>query len=118
METRGEAVTSYSSSGLKSILGKVLRHTAACLNAKLQRADHTKRLILIERMTLGGRRQLALVECDGRLILLGLGSDGVQSIFELRETIGQRNLAGEAESIQSLKDAGQPTRDSRSVEYR
>jgi hypothetical protein len=39
---------------------------------------------LVERLELGGKRQLMLVVCDGQRYLLGAGGDGVHSITEMR----------------------------------
>jgi flagellar biogenesis protein FliO len=41
-------------------------------------------MTLIDRLELGGRRQLLLVECDGQRYLVGAGGDSVHSIAEIR----------------------------------
>jgi flagellar biogenesis protein FliO len=38
---------------------------------------------LVEVLQLGGKRQLMLVECDGRRYLVGAGGDSVHSIAEI-----------------------------------
>ena len=42
-----------------------------------------RRMELVEKLELGGRRQLMLVICDGRKYLLGAGSDGIHAIMEV-----------------------------------
>ncbi|MGD0798370.1 MAG: flagellar biosynthetic protein FliO [Acidobacteriaceae bacterium] len=42
-----------------------------------------RRMELVETLELGGRRQLLLVECEGRRYLVGAGGDSVQSIAEM-----------------------------------
>lgn len=39
-----------------------------------------KRMKLVETLSLGGKRQLMLVECDGQKYLVGAGVDGAQTI--------------------------------------
>jgi len=40
-------------------------------------------MMLIDKLELGGRRQLLLVECDGQRYLVGAGGDSVHSIAEI-----------------------------------
>ena len=39
-----------------------------------------RRMELIEKLELGGKRQLMLVVCDGQRYLVGAGSDGIHAI--------------------------------------
>jgi flagellar biogenesis protein FliO len=39
---------------------------------------------LVEKLTLGGKRQLMLVECGGERFLVGCGTDTVESIIQIR----------------------------------
>jgi flagellar biogenesis protein FliO len=39
-----------------------------------------KQLMLLETLPLGGKRQLALVVCDGRRFLVGMGAESVDAI--------------------------------------
>ena len=52
--------------------------------AGIGKARATRRLQLVETLQLGGKRQLMLVRCDGQLVLVGAGGDGIQSIAALR----------------------------------
>jgi hypothetical protein len=63
--------------------------------AKLGQARGERRMELVERMELGGRRQLLLVVCDGQRYLVGTGSDGVHTIAEMRARTKVRPGAGE-----------------------
>lgn len=49
-----------------------------------QRLRSERSLELLESLSLGGRRQLALVRCGKQEFLVGLGSDGVTSIVPAR----------------------------------
>ena len=59
--------------------------------------DRVSRLEMVETLSLGGRRQLILVKCDGESFLVGVGADSVQSIIgvrgnniEIRESLERR----------------------------
>lgn len=61
------------------------------LMRKQSRGRH-RRMELLETLSLGGRRQLMLVVCDGERFLVGVSGDAVQSIVgcrgELRQSQG------------------------------
>jgi len=69
---------------------------------KLGKARAERRMELVEVLPLGGKRQLMMVECDGRRYLLGAGSDSVQSIVEMgvllpaaaRSDAGMKRISG------------------------
>lgn len=52
--------------------------------AGLRGVQGERRLELVERLELGGKRQLLLVVCDGKRYLVGAGGDSVQAIAEVR----------------------------------
>ena len=55
-----------------------------------------RRLQLIDRLELGGKRQLMLIVCDGQRFLVGSGAESIQSII----AVGKReneSLDGESE---------------------
>lgn len=62
-------------------------HALASLKAR-----HTPRqqMRLVEKLELGGRRQLLLVSCSGERFLVGAGADNVQSITRLRPDAAER----------------------------
>jgi hypothetical protein len=77
--------------GLAAMIRTGLRRVLA----KLGQARGERRMELVERMELGGRRQLLLVVCDGQRYLVGTGSDGVHTITEMRAHPEVRLCAGE-----------------------
>jgi len=44
---------------------------------------NARRLRLVETLPLGPRRSVALIECDGRCFLAGMGGDGVTTLVPL-----------------------------------
>ncbi len=46
-----------------------------------------RRMELLEALSLGGRRQVMLVRCDGKTYLIGVGGDSVQSIVEAGDAV-------------------------------
>lgn len=69
---------------------------AGWLLARLRRgARPTRRLILRERIALGPRQHVALIEADGRCFLIATGADGAPAFHPLsEETIGRRVSGG------------------------
>lgn len=49
-----------------------------------ERSGRARHLQLIETLSLGGKRQLMLVKCNGEHFLVGAGAEGVQTIVGLR----------------------------------
>lgn len=48
-----------------------------------------RRMELVERLELGGKRQLMLVVCDGQRYLLAAGGDSIHSIVEMSQGVEQ-----------------------------
>jgi flagellar biogenesis protein FliO len=71
--------------------------------AGLGRSRCKRRMELIERLDLGGKRQLMLVVCDGHRFLVG-GSDSIHSITEMRGAPELRleDTASHSDSAKSL----------------
>lgn len=64
--------------GPGGLAGWVLR----CFGGRANRPPQPKkRLHVVEQISLGGKRQLSLVECDGQRILVGSSEQGVQSMM-------------------------------------
>ena len=55
--------------------------------AGMVNARGARRMAVVERLELGDRRQLLLVECEGRRYLVGAGGQGVQAIAEVGEQV-------------------------------
>jgi flagellar biogenesis protein FliO len=53
------------------------------LRGGLAQARGERRMRIAETLSLGGKRQLLLVVCDGERFLIGAGADSVQSITAL-----------------------------------
>jgi flagellar biogenesis protein FliO len=64
--------------GFSAWLHAIVRRFEFVSRRRVER--HTE---LLETLNLGGKRQLLLVQCDGRRFLLGAGSDSIQAIVEL-----------------------------------
>jgi flagellar biogenesis protein FliO len=75
--------------------------------AGLRRDRGERRLKLLETLQLGGRRQLLLVVCDGRRVVVGIGGDSVQSIVQLSEKI-ESGRAEVALPCTAILDEGEP----------
>jgi flagellar biogenesis protein FliO len=80
-----------SRAGVAAIIRAGLRRVFA----KLGQARGERRMELVERMELGGRRQLLLVVCDGQRYLVGTSSDGVHAIAAMRAQPEVRPCADE-----------------------
>jgi flagellar biogenesis protein FliO len=52
-----------------------------------QRAMQQKQLRLVETLSLGGKRQLMLVTCDGESFLVGGGMESVETIVRLKPEV-------------------------------
>ena len=57
--------------------------------ARIGKVNGQRRMELIERLELGGKRQLLLVVCDGQRYLVGTGGDSVHSITRMRSQPGR-----------------------------
>jgi hypothetical protein len=71
-------------SGVATAILARIRAAARRGFARLGHARGGRHMELVERLELGGRRQLLLVVCDGQRYLVGAGSDSVHSIAEMR----------------------------------
>jgi flagellar biogenesis protein FliO len=91
---RGTVASSLSQRGLAARLARALGFAA-------RRQD--RRMELLETLNLGGKRQLMLVECEGKLLLVGAGSDSVQSIVALGD--GLRGPGSEMSGAEQGKSA-------------
>lgn len=61
-----------------------VRRATTIISARFQTARRERRMEIVERLELGGRRQLMLVICDGKRYLVGIGPDSVHAITEIR----------------------------------
>lgn len=66
-------------------LCRIFRH--GFRNIGRRRSD--RHMELVETLNLGGKRQLLLVVCDGRRILVGAGGDSVHSIVAMTPAAAQ-----------------------------
>lgn len=57
-----------------------------------------RRLQLVETLPLGGKRQLMLIDCDGRSFLVGAGGDAISTVMPIAES----TTADSADSKSSL----------------
>jgi hypothetical protein len=71
--------------GLVARLSSMLRHVRQVM---LERSRHSKprRMVLLEALQLGNRRQLFLVACDEHRFLVGAGSDRIGTLVAIPET--------------------------------
>ena len=60
-----------------------------------ERRSTTKQMHLLETMSLGGKRQLILVSCAGRLFLVGGSSDTVETIVGVQGDASPENAMKE-----------------------
>jgi flagellar biogenesis protein FliO len=65
---------------------------------------------LIETLQLGGKRQLMLVVCDGRRILVGAGGDGVQAVVEMQAAPEEVVKSPECGTVSVTQDRDQELR--------
>lgn len=57
-----------------------------------------KQMELVETLSLGGKRQLALVVCEGRRFLVGMGAESVDAIVPADENGGETAMVERAEA--------------------
>lgn len=67
----------------KTSLASCLRRVGRIIFIRSEAAHRERRMELVERLELGGRRQLVLVICDGNRYLVGAGPDTVYAITEM-----------------------------------
>ena len=73
---------------------------AGWLLARLRPATRVRRrLALVERIALAPRQSLALVEAEGRRILVATSAEGAPAFFPLQETSGRNDRAGSGDPI-------------------
>jgi flagellar biogenesis protein FliO len=73
----------------QGVAGAILERLQAGLRygfAGITKPRGKRRMELVERLELGGRRQLMLVICDGQRYLVGAGGESVHAIAELRSS--------------------------------
>jgi hypothetical protein len=88
-------------------LRRVLVHGFAGLNY----GRSERRMELIETLSLGGKRQLMLVVCDGRRVLVGAGGDSIQSLLALSELSGVAGAAAAGAASGYATIGGEPLAD-------
>ena len=77
------------------LVGRVL----GCMRRlRNERRSTTKRMHLLETISLGGKKQLALVSCAGRLFLVGGSSESVETI------VGVQGDASPEDAMKELDD--------------
>lgn len=64
--------------------------------ARLGTSRGERHMALVEKLELGGRRQLLLVVCDGQRYLVGAGNDSIHSIAAMRAEPEVNHPADEA----------------------
>ena len=104
--------------------GKTMGHHAgfvASLLAVLRKglrsfgqAPGERRMELIATLSLGGKRQLMLVVCDGQRILVSAGGDSVSSIAEMSPASPIRLTVSEKNRASALPESGASTQSSNS----
>jgi len=62
-----------------------------------------RRMEMVESLTLGGRKQLFLVECDRQRYLVGGGAEGVATIVAMGEGEGARPRRAEVTGTRGLR---------------
>ena len=72
--------------GFAGLLLEWLRSVFRSGLANMGKARCDRRMELIETLSLGGKRQLMLVLCDGQKVLVGAGGDSVHSITEMKDS--------------------------------
>ena len=94
-------------SGLASRLSSMLQHLKQSV---LERSKHGKprRMVLLEALQLGNRRQLFLVACDEHRFLVGAGSDRIGTLVAIPETSSEAmpsDASGEVKSQAGMQRA-------------
>lgn len=77
---RADVLAASDSSGLPPLVQFVMRGIAGCRTRLKSNAADAASLRLVGRLTLGGKKSLALVEADGVRFLIGGGLDSVTVI--------------------------------------
>ena len=67
---------------------------AAVLRWRANRAGaaETRRLSVVETLTLGPKKQLLLVSCEGESFLVGVGAEGVQTMARVQASGAEEPL--------------------------
>jgi hypothetical protein len=116
-KTGGENAMSESTTdrgnGLAVLLSSMLRHLRQVLLEGSKRAK-PRRMVLLEALQLGNRRQLFLVACDEHRFLVGAGGDRIGTLVAIPETSseavpgagsGDVKLPPDVERANSVRDA-------------
>jgi len=72
-------------SGLMGLAGRLIRWWRSSTLAGAGRGGRARRLALIERIALGPRQTLALVEADGIRLLVTVSPEGAPAVFPLAQ---------------------------------
>jgi flagellar biogenesis protein FliO len=75
-------VATISTRGDKGLLGWLME----AIGARGRQNRHSRQLELIETLSLGGKRHLMLVNCNGSRFLVGVNGDAPMTMLGLRET--------------------------------
>ncbi len=81
--------------------GRLMRWAVARLGKLSKSAAAQSRLILIERITLAPRQSLALVEAEGRRILVAVSAEGGPAFYALDE--GMRSMGARRTTRQTVR---------------
>jgi flagellar protein FliO/FliZ len=89
-------------SGLKMFIGMIfvvgLMLLVYALNRKgigFLKKDRTGRINIVEMRHLGGRKMLCMVEVKGRELLLGLGNDRIEFLYDFSDSPVHKGFANE-----------------------
>ncbi len=69
-------ISTAAAQGLAGVVGKWLR----------ARTQPTKQMRLVETLTLGPKRSVALLEINGQQFLAGMGADGVSTLLQVSQS--------------------------------
>src|SRR6266702_2135676 len=81
-----DGISGYPKTGFAAQLLTWAQRVFNYVVANGSRSRSVRRMKLVEKLELGGKRQLLLVACDGHRYLVGAGGDSVQSIVEMTVT--------------------------------
>jgi flagellar biogenesis protein FliO len=91
---------SWSKTPVRSFANSVQECIAAIVG-RLHSGRGARRMELIEKLELGGKRQLMLVICDGHQYIVAAGSDSIQAITEIRVGAGKESILAQDRSCPS-----------------
>ena len=112
-EQRGETFAGHKATAYFGRICRLLAWTVGTLLRGSRRDGKRKQMELVESLTLGNRRQLLLVACEGHRYLVGLGADSVGSIL----VVGQGTLASKDLKPAQVLPAGATSRPGKRLEF-